>query len=860
MKNYKDLTTRYLKANKKRTVLTIVGITLSVALICAIGALLESLNDRKLNDVMKDKGNYHAVFNNIEGKNIDKIKNSVEIEASGVSARVGASPIDISNSTYLNIKAYDENTFDIYNIDLVKGTFPNKSDEIIVSENALNIMKKSVGDTVELAIGEKYHGENGALLGDNVYSDNIVFKEKMKKTYTIVGAIKKALRDGPYNYRAITGMDSVQSTSSDLYNITVRVKKPKETYKIVKNIAEKLNLPKTKKDNMNMPYDIDINEGLMKLIGGSKEEGFNDARLGILAIIIGLVVISTIATIYNAFNISVMERKKEFGILRSIGTTPSQIRSMVLREGTIMTAIAMPIGIFLGIFGLKLVMWLIGLIVTSEASSSIFSLKIIVTPRLIIITVILSIITIILSTYLPAKGASKVSPMEAIRSSKDIKVGKIKKSSLSAKLFKAEGMLASKNIRRNKKKFRVTVFSITISVVLFIVFNGFISLNQVTSEFYTEYKPDYALSSSTSKVLSYSHNEVNAIKSFKGVKKVIYRKGQYSLLIPEESKLNKDVDYRGVTHEGKVKLTNSGIFSPGEDGLKEIKENLAKGKLDKEEMDRVNGVIILQTNLESDNSGKRKYIDYTKYEVGDYITFSDISHKEANNSKEKMPEHKVKVVGILNKPISGYEYPRNGVLMLTTDQVIDKLQLEDGKNITSICIEASDEEDPALKAYLKDLAGSKNGYLMDAKEDAKSDREFTLVMKIFLYGFVVVISLISAINIINTITTNVLLRKRELSMLQAVGMTTKSMHKSIYLEAIFSSFIAWIYGSVIGTVISYALYGRARQAVEFSWTMPLEAVVIALVGTIVVSLIAGTIPINKLKKENIIENIRKESV
>lgn len=866
MKSYKELTQRYLKANKKRTILTIGGIAISVALIFAIGSLLESLNKRQLNDTIKSNGNYHAAFMDVTSSQAEKLKNSVEVKEAGISRTLGTALIhedknnkdtdEWLNNAYVEVKAYEDKTFNIYNVELEKGNYPKDSSEILLPEAVLNIFGKSIGDTIELEIGERYSPTNGVILDNNSYSDDEIIRNTIKKTYTIVGVRKKTFAEGPKTYRGITHLDDT-SIYDGHYNVSVIMKKPKHTYDTTKKMAENLNFNKIKLKNGEEGYNIEYNENLLRLIGGSIKENYNASRDRIIVVIIGLVILSTIATIYNSFNISVMERKKEFGTLRSIGATPTQIRSIVFREGFFMASIAIPIGMIVGYFGLLVLLKLLTIFLSTVMNKmELAGIGATITLRLVIITLVISIITVFLSAYIPAKKAGKVSPIEAIRNTTDIKVGKLKSGKLSSKLFKAEGYLASRNLRRNKKKFRITIFSIAISIVLFIVFNSFVSMSLKVNNFTARYTPNYSCYFGSS-TLSPSEDDIKAIKSFRGVDKVYSKLFSSAIVSVDDNKLNQKADLSNLKdpESNQINLYNSSFVYPGEDGIKELKKNISKGEFDEVSLEKENGVILFQTNI-SRNAGKSTYVDYTTYDVGDYIKFY-YNHDDYNS--EKAPE-KVKVMGIIEAPFGPFDYKEGGVTMFTTKKVLENIKMDNGGKISSLAIETLDNEDEGLKTYLKDITKKNNGYFNDTKENAREEKQFQIMMQIFLYGFVAVISLISAINIINTITTNVLLRKKELSMLQAVGMTTKDMHKSIYLESLFCTFTAWVYGTIVGAGISYFLYGTASKSVEFKWDAPIEAIFISLIGSIIISLIAGIIPIRKLRKENIIENIRRESI
>ncbi|EPZ57392.1 ftsX-like permease family protein [[Clostridium] sordellii ATCC 9714] len=221
--------------------------------------------------------------------------------------------------------------------------------------------------------------------------------------------------------------------------------------------------------------NLSFNEHLLRLKGASAYANINRSINAAMFVVTTLVVVCTVATIYNAFSISINDRKKQFGILNSIGATKSQIMKIVFIEAIVVSVIGIPLGLITGTFAIDLIFKLIKYMFSSSLIAQL-NLRVVYNPYVIILSALIVLSTILVSAILPALNAAKTPPLEAIKNSSSLKLGKVKDSKLVRLLFKTEGVLAYKNLRRNKKKFRITLFSLIISVVIFISFSGFVEL------------------------------------------------------------------------------------------------------------------------------------------------------------------------------------------------------------------------------------------------------------------------------------------------------------------------------------------------------------------------------------------------
>ena len=578
----------------------------------------------------------------------------------------------------------------------------------------------------------------------------------------------------------------------------------------------------------------------------------------IIIIVTVLVVICTIATVYNAFSISISERKKQFGILNSIGATKSQIIKLVFIEAFIVSVIAIPIGIVCGTISIDLVFRFIQRFFENSFIAD-MNLRVVYNPYIIIGSILIVLITIGISAILPAITAAKISPLEAIKNSSNLKIGKVKDSKIVRFIFKTEGVLAYKNLRRNKKKFRITLFSLIISVVIFISFSGFMKLfikaNQVQSsqmnyDLYL-YKNGFAE----------DDKFINELKKVKGIENFSIN-NEYSIgTNVGENNINKgykELIEKYFTKENKndevvYNFSNSLFFFPGDEAISKLK--LKTGKFDKETAIKENG-IILRNKSYYEEPGKKGDVSLTNYKVGDIIDAYEIGYDEKND-KEIIETVKLKVLATTEDLLPGQlSSSYMGLDFITYDEVGQKL----GFNINKGRMYISTNKEENTRKAIKEIA-EKYGYTVnDEIEYARKNEQSMMAMKVFVYGFVSVISLVSITNIVNTISTNINLRKRELAIIKSIGVTPSGFNKMIYLESLLYGALSLIYGIPIGMGITILMNKTLGDVINLGMVIPWNAIIISFVGIFIITFIASYIPMKKINKENIIDSIRQESI
>ena len=867
MNLYTALTLRYLKENKKRTIVTIIGIILSTALICGIGNIYNSFMDYQVRETVQKNGDFHATVYDVQNKDIGKITKSAGISKYGYSDNLGFGRYN-DEKALLELKSYDKGAFDGYQISLKEGKLPTNNKEIVVSEDSSLLRQNKIGDTITLNVGKRVTKDGDTLTGSWMDDDEKLI-DTHKEQYKIVGIVNKpGFEMGKQITTAISYLDINTMGDKDSVNVSISANKPKEIYSIAALIAKNLGLKvedtidediDSYYNNENNIYyeNLQFNEHLLRLQSASAYDNINDGIDKIIILVTSLVIICTIATVYNAFSISISERKKQFGILNSIGATKSQTTKLVLMEAFLVSIIGIPLGLLAGTFAIDIVFKIIGNFYGSSMIGEL-GLRVVYSPMVIILSAIIVIITILISAILPARQAAKISPLEAIKNSSNLKIGKVKDSKIVRALFKAEGVLAYKNLRRNKKKFRITLFSLIISVVIFISFSGFmtlfISANKVQ---FGQLNYDLNLSSSS----EMDKKSLEELKNINGVERMAATNDYGMGIYVPENKINKEnedlINDSGyfsmdtVDNKTVYDIPNCTTKLPGDFEVSKI--NLKEGSFDKKDAIKENGVILVRKSY-YEEPGKKYELELTNYKVGDTVTAYTV---EYDGEKEIRKEIDIKIMGITDDiPIGNYQYNYMGLDFITYDEVGKKFGLD--ASTTGLYINTNGEED--ARNTVKDIANQYVYDVTDKMEEIKSMEDTLMVMQIFVYGFVTVISLVSITNIVNTISTNINLRKRELAIIKSIGVTPGGFNKMIYLESLLYGALALIYGIPLGIGLVLLMNGILGDVIQFGFALPYTAIIICIIGIFVITFISAYIPMKKINKENIIENIRQESI
>lgn len=854
MKSYGQLTVKYLKEHKKRTALTLLGIILAIALFSALGTLYYSWKDSVIKDI-KSRGNYEVMYSGISGDKVKNILKNAEVLESGVTESYGTGRIinGEAKNSILSISNYDENALNsIFNISIKEGRYPQSNNEIIVETKFTNGLKEKL-------IGKELTVEMKTLNPKEISNNK-------EKKFTIVGIYDSKVSTKGNTYTAL-GYFNKEIDNQKKYNIYVNLKGAKNKVSTAIKIAENNSFDTS--DNNNQ---INYNDALLRMYGESQNSELREDMKQVMFFISIIIIICTVAVIYNSFSISVVERSKHFGMLRAIGATPKQVKNLVFKEAAIMGAIAIPIGVIVGYLGLYIIIKLI----SDVSFDGLDIFKVGVYPKVLFICVGIGAVTIFLSVRGPAKLASKVSPIDAIRNSRNIKKEKIKirRMRIIKKLFGIEGELSYKNIRRNPKEFWVTIFSLVVSLVMFIVLTNLINIIKQTDTF--DIRQKYYDSS----IHMYNYKGrflpelLGEIKNLDGVEEV------YTPIITrrntaiEGHKLSEKYFKQIGKNGGLAKIPNSNfvivkdvtIGAYDNNSLDKAQKHLLEGKVDEKLLDD-NGVLLVQRK-KTIKEGRETYEDFTKYKVGDKITvpvfkrFTSIiasSPEEAtmNWLSQLIKTNQVNtftIIGILDsEPITGNEN-NESISLIFSESMYGRVTGELDHNRIYIKFKNQKYREN-LSGYFEDLCASDKN--LNYVDYYKAEKDVYLGL-IFYYTFIAVIALVAIVNIINTITINLLVKKREFGIYKAIGMTGKQFARLVILEGTLYGIIAAVVGTIIGTIITLAIISGSNINISAVMNSNIELIICGIVGVILVTLLASLMPLRKLNKVNIVESLRME--
>lgn len=886
MNSYTSLTGKYLKGQKKRSLLTIFGIILSVTLLTSIGTIGLSYWDKSIRQTMRDFGDYHVSIHGISGEAVPKIENNAAVKSAGVISREGYAVIQETTEKekqedsfaapyrYLNVKGYDANAISMLQVQLDSGRRPTNPNEIVLSSSSLSYFseKPKLGDTMKLHLGIRKvasTGEDKKIngIGDFGWDLDEAFQAQSQKEYTIVGFMKPPTGNwsSSYIFPAITFNDNKTFNNNKKYFIYMKMKSLNHIQKKTEVMMSTLQLQDAEQGSaMQLGRDhsvnnvrVEYNNELLTWYGKSTYEGVNHSLILAYGAVIVIILICTIAVIYNTFHISVMERISQFGMLRCIGATPAQIRKIVIQEAALLSLIGIPIGLLMGTLFMKLLFYNISLLTLGYLND----MRMIISVPILVSAGLLGLLSVFLSAIGPARQAARVSPLEGLKSTGSTKVEhitKVNKSLIAKKLFGIIGQFAARNLQRNKKRFRITAFSMMISIILFIVFSGLAQfMEQATQVTGAQYSYSLSYDGPSKRIDDGVYQHISRLDAVRKAYK--FYSDQVMAIIPKDKinpqyyELRKDLY---VLPEGEgYRTSNNSLVSYGDNGLDDLQSKLTAGKIDKELMDRENGVIVQQKIRMLTEKGKQLITDQTRFKIGDRIQIRTFD-------RSRKGYQTVTVVGIADHDLLSQEYSDSEVLsLITTPKVYSKIMGTDAYSRIFILANPEPSNQP-IRDYLQSLKEKDAGfnYLDRVAEVAKAKND-AKTFSILLYGFIGVIVLIAFLNIVNTVSTNLILRTQEFAVLKAIGMTRHEVRKMIILEGIIYGVLAGMIGIMIGTGLdyNYGIHVLYAGAFETAWVIPWLQIGIAFVGALFTTLLATIGPMYRLDKVNIIDALRKEN-
>lgn len=843
------LTIKNLRLNKKRTIVTIIGIILSTALMVGIGLLFSSFQDLMIRDTIGYSGKYEANYSDVD---LDKLNN---IKDKGFTyfyeKPIGFSKIESSNEykPYMYITSVNKEYFN--ELKLVDGSFPKNENEVVISNHVITNggLNYKVGDIVTFTYGSR-NIDGDITLANSELVDGEFLTNEGTHTYKIIGIVERSNFES-YSASGYTAFTVDVNSDKGNVNLYVMFNKNKKIIKQSEELAKELNYN----------GDINYNSTLLALYGESTYGNVMSSMGGMMIIMLSLVSIGCIIVIYNSFAISVMERKKEFGLLSSIGTTKRQLSHTVFFEALVVGVI----GIILGILGAYIGIGCVILIINNLISDMLeYKLHLVTNPLFIIIPVIFMIIVIGVSAFIPSRRASKVSPIEAIRQNDDIKINKkkIRTSKLVLKLFGIEGEIALKNIKRNKKKYRVTIVSLFISIVLFISFSSYMNYTLNTaSSVMGEVPYDYQISyfgddpNNDKEAL----DKINEIVKSSDVKEYVSYSVSNLSIIGNYTYSDEYLDfYKSAYGENGIKALNNlkyqyiSIYILDDNSYNKYKKLIG---LDKDS-------VILLNKFKGVSYGNNKRVNYNI----SVINNGNINIKICNFDNDedvdttKYCNNNIDNIFVTNKSFDLIEeFSYMGDFKLIVNKKLYDSISDSSTHYTQFNIISDNTNN--IDKLTKDLDKYSNVNYTNIKEAMKQANNLILVVKILMYGFISLVTLIGVTSVFNTISTSMALRKREFAVLRSIGLTNRGFNKILFFESLFFGMKSLIFAIPVSIGITVLIHYALADMVSISTIIiPWKYIIISIVSVFVIVLLTMMYSTSKIKKHNIIEQIREENI
>lgn len=836
MKLLNRLTLKSMKLNRKRTIVTIMGVLLATAMITTVSILVTSARASLVAYEIENRGKYHYSFDNVDSESLKYISENRQVESWYAIKQLGYAKLPESKNEYkpyLRILAADKQALADAPLKLVEGRLPENESEIVIAKHIRSNggVDYQIGDQLSLDIGKRKYIEGyEGISGEYLPGEESLTKEFYRE-YTIVGVIERPdMRLEPYSEAGYTVFTYLEDEDicegADIYVYFTR-----EGLKHYEQAAEEL------ADVCGLGFNC--NEDLLRYQVLAISDSIMGMLLSVAAVVIVIIMFTGIFCIRNSFSISITEKMKQYGMLASVGATSKQIRRNVFFEAACLALIGIPLGILSGLLASFLLIfvcnrfWGDGLFINLVFSVSVFP---------ILAAAVLSYVTILISARSSARRAAKVSPMEAIRGTTEVAVNarKVRSPKWIKHCFGIGGELADKNLRRSRKKYRTTVISIVVSVSLFIAMWSFIDMAFGTLGIYYQ-EGTYNVEVDLSEKATADRME-QTIKENGTVEKYTYLKGR-TLEVPAENVVLGNEYKKAMNIEEPDDSWYLSVLSLGEAEyasylkLLGLKETETEGK-----------AILFSTcniRVEKEN-GKEVYqtVQVFGYQKGDEIS-GRLAQKEI--SLEVAAVADVKPLGLDGL----YDF------LIVSDKTLERL--DDSGEVSASFYILSDDADQLTEDIQKEFETDLiNVYNRDAQ--AKEEKSLFMVFAIFLYGFIGVISLIGVTNIFNTITTNMELRSREFAMLKSIGMTKREFTRMIRLESILYCGKSLLIGIPLGIALSLLIYRAFMEGAELGYTVPWGGILIAAAAVLL--LIAGIMrySMNRINRQNIIETIRNENI
>lgn len=882
----KKLALRHLKQNKTRSVLTVLGITISVVMLTVIFTCATSFAHYYGERAINTNGNWHFFVKTdyesakkylLSDSSLKDIGFEKDLSSEEQSYKIYSDKTNYlrTGTIYQGDAQYIKDTVTCK----YDGALPKSDNEIMVEQSLIknNGLELKIGDEIKIAVGSRLKGDFVILpvMGDYQFGER--FEKEKDETFKVVGILHN--NEPTERGAIIRGMSDLKSKNLVAYG---KIKKITPfSYIKINGIYDKFGFTKKKRAfnvgentgflNSRLAFSIDKNDlpQVLKL-----------TAIGI--VVFAVIFVSSFAMIYNSFALSVGEQIKYLGMLSSVGATRKQKKKTLYFEGAILGGIGIILGIVLGLL-------------TTFISQSAMNAKIMtimegyndnikysthISLWVLCLIVILAALTVFVSIISPVQKAARITAIDAIRKTDEIKrKGKIRTPFIITKLFGFEGDIAFKNLRRNGRKSRTIIACICICAVLFLSCNYFCEIFKEASnlDYELPYQLTFQYSAESKAQLEKARNYLKTnkrVKRFYSIWEAWYSilRGDinpydnsrlYDMSFQNESifvdkykfiatqditytaHLLDDEDFNALCKKNGIDYKK--YYSPDKDGS--IKTIVING-IDRNDEPIFNNNLLGKTigcyDIDSEKTERENKLDengnqvYFYYKTGctSIYKFCDFIKYDKDN------------------PICNLD--SSGVAFYAPKCVYDKYS-DDDSFYFDYGIETDEpyKVEKELKDYLSE--NEAEGDVYNNYNWMMKEKSIISAVQFLSYAFILLITLITVFNIINTMTAQIAGRKKELAMLKSVGMTPKEFKKTLIFESMFYGLFGLLFGVPLSLVINRVVGYIISKDNPIPFSVNIWLYLIACVAVFVIIGLTMIYSLKLIKNNSIIDSLKDDT-
>lgn len=810
MINEKGVAARYLQSQKKRSILMIFGIVLAIALISTLFSMLNVVQKYEITTESAN-GIWHVEAIHCTPEQATALSRRIDVTDSGRVVRLDKSVL-IGGEITGSLTGCGTGGAGQMNFTLASGSFPSKDNEIALEGWALKKLnpKAVAGDTVSVRL-----------------SDGI------ETNFVVSGILKDVSQHkaDEHTAAAVTIRRAQQLTHTSSVNVLMQVKNGVNINSFVKSVKESEHVG-----------SVIQHTRLLAALGRSDNQNAISIYMagGFLAL---LVIFSAVMMIFNAFNISVTQRIRQFGLLRAMGATPKQIRKMVRSEALFLSFLGVIPGLLLGIITTNI---LIAFLRTF--APEIFPPEgpaVYISPVALLTGAAIGILTTFISSLLPARKAGRISPVEAMSSASSQRIKKKSAKGIATRFIPVEAALSLRRLLCRKRAFVLTSLSLSFGILLLLCFSPLMTmLSEGTSTtfdlgdvYVAAKKPDTGISGQL----------VTSLSKISGIEKVSPKRiasvnatFSYGMLGNDYADGLKSGQWKKAQKGGNGMVLPTGqstIIGIPDDDINALGSRLVFGRSDAGQINSRNGVILTL------NTMSRNSLNIGDLRPGEFITIG---------------KQKFMICGIVKNDALMYSYSESFIGMYTTNSVLNKITNQP-VNTLSMTIRHDANSDMVFGQIKTLVSGDAGLQIGDLRDSSSMVSRMMIVGNVFIYGFIAVIALIGILNIINTMSTNIIVRTREIGLLRASGMTMNQVTAMVLGESALYGALALVIGLAAGIPLERQIYTMmVKNTYAIPWGIPWTIVTVASAVTLAAVLLSVISPLRHIKKIEITEAVTVE--